>query len=176
MIQKRPLDPRRLRSRPPRGFGWLDHRLLREGYLARCSPAATALYCLLVCAGDAHGLSFYGDPRVCTLLAMEPALLPRVRGELVELGLLAYRKPLYQVLALGGGAAPVRVAASRSLLPAPAHTGNTLDALRALSIPKRLPPPPEIPAPAPAAERGALNLRATVEAALAAARPTGGVE
>jgi hypothetical protein len=109
MIQKRPLDPRRLRSRPPRGFGWLDHRLLRQGYLARCSPPATALYCLLVCAGDDRGLSFYSDKSVCALLGLEPALLPRVRRELVELGLVAYQKPLYQVLALAaartGGAA-----------------------------------------------------------------------
>ena len=90
MIQKRPLDLRRLRSRPPRGFGWLDHRLLRHGYLARCSAPATALYCLLVCASDERGLSFYSDQSVCARLGLEPALLPRVRRELVDLGLVAY--------------------------------------------------------------------------------------
>jgi hypothetical protein len=160
MIQKRPLDPRRLRSRPPRGFGWLDHRLLRQGYLARCSPPATALYCLLVCAGDGHGLSFYSDPRIGVLLGLEPALLPRVRRELVELGLVAYQKPLYQVLALGD--APVCAPTSRSAPPAPAHS-------------RKLAPPPERPAPVPVpvVQSAGGSLRAMVEAALAAAR-TGG--
>jgi len=160
MIQKRPLDPRRLRSHPPRGFGWLDHRLLRQGYLARCSPPATALYCLLVCAGDGFGLSFYSDPRICALLGLEPALLPRVRRELVELGLVAYQKPLYQVLALSD--APMCAPTSRPALPAPAPS-------------RKLSPPPERPAPVPVpvAQSSGVSLRAMVEAALAAAR-TGG--
>jgi hypothetical protein len=162
MIQKRPLDPRRLRSHPPRGFGWLDHRLLRQGYLARCSPPATALYCLLVCAGDGCGLSFYSDPRICVLLGLEPALLPRVRRELVELGLVAYQKPLYQVLALGDDA-PLCHRAPQPAPPAPAHS-------------RKLCPPPERPAPVPVPVAGTGaggSLRAMVEAALAAAR-TGG--
>ena len=158
MIQKRPLNPRRLRSHPPRGFGWLDHRLLRQGYLARCSAPATALYCLLVCAGDGYGLSFYSDPRICALLGLEPSLLPRVRRELVELGLVAYQKPLYQVLALGD--APVCAPASRPALPAPPQS-------------MKLSPPPERPAPAPVPVAPGVSLRAMVEAALAAAR-TGG--
>ena len=100
MIQKRPLDPRRLRSRPPRGFGWLDHRLLRQGYLARCSPPATALYCLLVCAGDAHGLSFYSDQNLAQILQLQSAALRGARAELMALELIACQRPLYQVLAL----------------------------------------------------------------------------
>ncbi len=86
MIRKQPLDVRRLRSRLPRGFGWLDHRLLRQGYLTRCSPAALALYCPLVCAGDEHGLSFYRDQSICELLGLEPALLRQVRHELLTIG------------------------------------------------------------------------------------------
>jgi len=155
MIQKRPLDPRRLRSRPPRGFGWLDHRLLRHGYLARCSPPATALYCLLVCAGDERGLSFYSDPRIGTLLGLEPGLLPRVRRELVELGLVAYQPPLYQVLALDD-ATPAPPPVGRPVRPVPAS--------------RRKLPPPERPTPAPVAASAGLSLRAMVAAALAAAR------
>ncbi len=44
MILKRPLDYRRLRSALPEGFGWIDHRFLREGYFERCSPQALCLY------------------------------------------------------------------------------------------------------------------------------------
>jgi len=99
---KRLLDPRRMRKAPARGFGWIDHRLLREGYIGRCSPQALALYVLLVCASDAQGLSYYSDPRIAQLLTLEPATLSLARRELIGLGLIAYQKPLYQLLSLEG--------------------------------------------------------------------------
>jgi len=153
MIRKQPLDVRRLRSRPPRGFGWLDHRLLRQGYLARCRPSALALYCLLVCAGDDHGLSFYRDQSICALLGLEPAVLRQVRRELIAIGLIAYQSPLYQVLALGEEASklPLRTAPStRRLLPAPVETPSLSQTERGAAA-----PPP-----------AGLDLRAMVRAAL----------
>ena len=84
---KRLLDPRRMRKAPPRGFGWIDHRLLRDGYIDRCSPQALALYVLLVCASDAQGLSYYSDPRIAQLLTLEPATLSQARRELIGLGI-----------------------------------------------------------------------------------------
>ena len=99
---KRLIDPRRMRKALPRGFGWIDHRLLRDGYISRCSPQALALYVLLVCASDAQGLSYYSAPRIAQLLSLEPAALFEARRELIELGLIAYQKPLYQLLSLEG--------------------------------------------------------------------------
>jgi hypothetical protein len=84
----------------PRGFGWIDHRLLRDGYLGRCSPEALALYVFLVCAADAQGLSYYSEPRAAELLALGPQVLRQARRELIGLGLIAYQKPLYQLLSL----------------------------------------------------------------------------
>ena len=89
-----------MRKALPRGFGWIDHRLLRDGYLSRCSPQALALYVLLVCASDAQGLSYYSGPRIAELLRLEPEVVAGARRELIELGLLAYQKPLYQLLSL----------------------------------------------------------------------------
>ena len=97
---KRLIDPRRMRKALPRGFGWIDHRLLRDGYLSRCSPQALALYVLLVCASDGQGLSYYSAPRIAQLLQLEPAALSEARRELIGLGLIAYQKPLYQLLSL----------------------------------------------------------------------------
>jgi hypothetical protein len=91
-----------MRKTPPRGFGWIDHRLLRDGYIGRCSPQALALYVLLVCASDAQGLSYYSEPRIAQLLTLEPAALSFARRELIDLGLIAYQKPLYQLLSLEG--------------------------------------------------------------------------
>jgi hypothetical protein len=102
MPTKRLLDARRRRKALPRGFGWIDHRLLRDGYLGRCSPEALALYVLLVCAADAQGLSYYSDPRIADLLALAPQALSQARRQLIELGLIAYQKPLYQLLSLQG--------------------------------------------------------------------------
>jgi hypothetical protein len=103
MPTKRLLDARRSRKALPRGFGWIDHRLLRDGYLGQCSPEALALYVFLVCAPDAQGLSYYSAPRIAQLLRLEPPTLRQARRELLDLGLIAYQKPLYQLLSLEDG-------------------------------------------------------------------------
>jgi hypothetical protein len=100
MLLKRLIDPRRMRKVPPRGFGWIDHCLLREGYIGRASAPALALYLLLVCASDAQGLSYYSDGRAAELLGLDSVQLSGARRELIALGLIAYHKPLYQLLAL----------------------------------------------------------------------------
>ena len=66
----------------------------------QCSPEALALYVLLVCAADAQGLSFYSDARIAQLLALAPPALSAARRQLMALGLIAYQKPLYQLLSL----------------------------------------------------------------------------
>jgi hypothetical protein len=92
MPLKRLIDPRRMRKGLPRGFGWIDHRLLRDGYLTHCSPQALSLYVFLVCASDALGLSYYSGPRIAQLLGLEPAALSQARRELIDLGLIALPK------------------------------------------------------------------------------------
>jgi hypothetical protein len=100
MPTKRLLDARRSRKALPRGFGWIDHRLLRDGYLGHCSPEALALYVFLVCAADAQGLSYYAEPRIAQVLRLDPQTLRQARRELLGLGLIAYQRPLYQLLSL----------------------------------------------------------------------------
>ena len=100
MPTKRLIDVRRMRKGLPRGFGWIDHRLLQEGYITNCTPQALALYVLLVCASDAQGLSYYSGSRIAELLRLEPAVVSGARRELIALGLIAYQKPLYQLLSL----------------------------------------------------------------------------
>jgi hypothetical protein len=159
MILKRPLDSHRLRSLPPSGFGWIDHRLLRGGYFQRCSLPALALYTLLVCAGDAQGLSFYSDARTAELLGLEIEALRRARRELIEAQLIAFQPPLSQVLALQDDPRPGRAGAPP---PATAQTAAT-SRPPAPPSPKRIiapPAPPLTPAPA------GLDLCAMVKASL----------
>jgi hypothetical protein len=76
----------------------VDHRLVREGYLDRISLSAAALYLFLVTAADAQGLSYYSDVSLCRRLRLSAEALVKIRAELVGLNLIAFEKPMYQVL------------------------------------------------------------------------------
>ena len=69
MRRKHVLRPERLRQVPSQ-FSWIDQRLVREGYIARCDVHSLALYLFLVTVCDAQGLSYYGDARLCRDLSM----------------------------------------------------------------------------------------------------------
>ncbi len=99
MTQKRLLNPQRCR-RVPRQFSWVDQRLVRDRYLTRCSTQALALYLLLVTVADAQGLSYYSDKTITQWLSLDKHALNQARQQLLRLGLIAFERPLYQVLAL----------------------------------------------------------------------------
>jgi hypothetical protein len=84
----------------PTQFSWVDHRLVRERHIERCDAHAAALYLFLVTVADAQGLSYYCDRSLGRSLSMDPMRLSKARGDLIRAGLIAYQRPLYQVLAL----------------------------------------------------------------------------
>ena len=100
MTHKSPIRPDRIRTVPPQ-FSWVDHRLVRDRHLDSLSHEAAVLYLFLVTVADGQGLSYYSDASVCQRLAMETSTLVDARACLRTAGLVAYQKPLYQVLALG---------------------------------------------------------------------------
>jgi len=99
MMQKKILRPERLRQVPAQ-FSWIDQRLVRENFLRHGEPAAWALYLVLVTVADAQGLSYYSEATLSRLLKLDLVQLAQARQQLVSADLLAYQKPLYQVLAL----------------------------------------------------------------------------
>ena len=99
MAIKRVLNPERVRKVPAQ-FSWVDHRLVRERYVERCDAPALALYLFLVTVADAQGLSYYSDASLVRRLSMEVSRLCLARTTLIRAGLIAYQRPLYQVLAL----------------------------------------------------------------------------
>lgn len=103
MIEKHLLCAARVR-RVPSHFSWIDHRLIRDHHLPRADARAWALYLVLVTVGDEHGLSYYSDASLSRLLSLSPDEVRAARGQLVAASLLAHEAPLYQVLALDGGA------------------------------------------------------------------------
>jgi len=107
-MHKHPLSLAQLRQ-VPKQFSWVDQRLVREHYIDRLSHEACALYLFLVTVADAQGLSYYADRTLAQRLSMSRAQLAQARQVLITEHLLAYRRPLYQVLALE----------TRSLTPVP---------------------------------------------------------
>ena len=100
MTHKFPICPDRIRSIPEQ-FSWVDHRLVCDRHIERLSHEACALYLFLITVADCQGLSYYSDPSLCERLAMAAPTLAGARTCLRHAGLIAYQKPLYQVLALG---------------------------------------------------------------------------
>jgi hypothetical protein len=74
--------------------------LVRLNYLNRCDCNALALYLFLVTVSDAQGLSYYSDASICRRLKLDLLQLDPIRAQLQKADLIAYRKPLYQVLSL----------------------------------------------------------------------------
>lgn len=84
----RPADVRR----PGKSFGWIDHKLIRDGHLARLSCDAIALYTFLVLVANRYGVSYYGAEKICRHL--DGMTLPEfleARACLEEAGLICFR-------------------------------------------------------------------------------------
>jgi len=58
------------------------------------------LYLFLVTVADSEGLSWYSDESTARRLSMDTQRLHRARGDLMRAGLIAWVRPVYQVLAL----------------------------------------------------------------------------
>jgi len=97
MVSKIPIIAQRVRK-VPRQFSWVDQRLVRERRIDHCSHAAAALYLFLITVGDAKGMSYYADESIKQRLSMDPSMLHQARENLIQTDLIAWRRPLYQVL------------------------------------------------------------------------------
>jgi predicted ester cyclase len=103
-------QPQRVR-RIEKSFAWIDHRLLRNGYLQVMTHQDQALYLFLVLAGDRHGVSFYRKEKICDALDLDWVQFEVARDRLIELKLIAFEpynactpNGYYQVLPVDGQA------------------------------------------------------------------------
>jgi len=102
-IVKVPVCRDRVREIPP-GFSWVDHRLVREHYVEKCSLGGLALYLFLVTVSDAQGLSWWSERSLAARLGVEVDRVRQARAELEAAELVAFEHPVWQVLPLKGGA------------------------------------------------------------------------
>ena len=115
---KRLLLPQRLRQVPEQ-FSWIDQALVQRHLIDRCDARAASLYLFLVTVADAQGLSYYGSASLMQRLHLSTEQLGAARQQLIDLELLAYQAPLYQVLAIAGTTAAPRTASTSTTPPPP---------------------------------------------------------
>jgi hypothetical protein len=108
---------------PPQ-FSWIDQALVQRHLIDRLDTRAAALYLFLLTVADAQGLSYYGSASLMRRLHLSAEDLAAARCQLVDLELVAYQDPLYQVLAIPGTvAAPRRQSASAAISAAAPAAG-----------------------------------------------------
>jgi hypothetical protein len=91
-MRERPIPPHpELERLPPRSFGWLDARLLRDEWLGMLGAEPVAVLTLLALAADRHGVSFYRRETMALALSMPRRELDRSLDRLLDLGLVAHR-------------------------------------------------------------------------------------
>ena len=92
-----PIRPLRVRNLP-KFYSWVDHRLIHDGHLRKLSSDAATFYLFLLTVGDRFGMSYYSDRAICKRIIVSDVY--SVRDELIAADLIAYAKPVYQVLSL----------------------------------------------------------------------------
>ena len=99
MIEKKPIYPDRIRKIAG-SFAFIEHRFLRNGFLAALSHHELLLYVFLILASDRNGLSYYGYDKICTLLRITLDDYILARDALIDKDLIAFDGCLFQVLSL----------------------------------------------------------------------------
>ena len=99
MILKEPIGRERIRKIQG-SFGWIDHRLITEGFLEELSSTEILLYFFLITVADKNGVSFYHYNRICQLLKIDPQSYLEAHKGLIEKSLIAYGEGVYQVMDL----------------------------------------------------------------------------
>jgi len=91
-VRKRPTPPRPdLIRQPSQGFGWLDARLLRDGWLPSLGADAIAVLAFLALVADRDGASYYARDRVAVEVGLDVARVDRALAVLLDAELVAHR-------------------------------------------------------------------------------------
>ena len=71
-------------------FAWVDHRLIRNGFLGVMTHEDVTLYLFLVLAADKNGVSFYRKEKICQTLALNDHQFEIAKDRLVDMKLIAF--------------------------------------------------------------------------------------
>lgn len=92
-----PLEPRRIRY--PRGaYGWVELKIVTEGYLQALAPEAALIYLFLCTVGNREGISFWSRPRMARTLNLSVDAVDVALQTLCAMDLIAAKARIVQVL------------------------------------------------------------------------------
>ena len=99
-ISRQPIFPERVRSIRGQGFSFFPHRFLRDGFFVSLSSSESALYFLLVLAGDRNGVSYYHYDSLCSMLQIPVETYIEARNGLIDKDLIGFDGTRFQILSL----------------------------------------------------------------------------
>jgi hypothetical protein len=94
-------------------FAWIDHRLIRNGFIRVMTHTDMALYLFLVLAADKNGVSFYRKEKICETLSLDYSQFDIAKDRLIDMRLIAF-----------GGYSIVSPNGYYQVLPVPAAAPN----------------------------------------------------
>ncbi len=83
-----------------RSFAWIDHRLMRNGFVAVMTHRDLALYMFLILVADRNGISFYRKEKICETVSLDFNQFEIAKDRLVNMKLIAFEG--YSVLSPNG--------------------------------------------------------------------------
>lgn len=84
-------SPNRMRQMGKQGFGWLDARLHKQGWLAMMTPDEIAAYTFLCLVANPQGISWYRKDRIRDALYIDEHDLRQALYNLYDLDMVAYK-------------------------------------------------------------------------------------
>jgi hypothetical protein len=81
-------------------FAWIDHRLMRNGFIEVMTHQDLALYTFLILAADRNGVSFYRKEKICEAVSLDFSQFEIARDRLINMKLVAFEG--YSVLSPNG--------------------------------------------------------------------------
>lgn len=98
-IKKHILVPDRVRKIDG-SFSFIPHKFVTAGFFSSLKAHELLIYFLLLIVGDRHGLSYYSQDVLCTMLKMTIDDFMHGRNGLIEKSLIAFDGFMFQVLSL----------------------------------------------------------------------------
>ncbi len=92
-------QPQRIRSIHG-SFAWIDHRLIRNGFLGVMTHEDILLYLFLVLVADKNGVSFYRKEKIGQAISLDTRQLEIAKDRLIDLKLIAFES--YSALSPNG--------------------------------------------------------------------------
>jgi len=71
-------------------FAWIDHRLIRNGFLDVMTHEDVVLYLFLALVADKNGVSFYRKEKICEVVSLDYNQFEIAKDRLINMKLIAF--------------------------------------------------------------------------------------